>query len=168
MSQLLNKHLMCQITNKHDFFSPYFKIMMTEKIAWRHGAQKTSPSLLETSISIFISATCSAFLCSVKWRPFSAHKLSNWWRCFLSLLVFCLFTYFCSKRRSHWPVYHLLLWGIRGTWRYRRWQMTAGQVCNPGFQCCPVKRTETKSKHLFSTHQIEEHICVHRADSYSM
>lgn len=116
----------------------------------------------------FISATCSAFLCSVKWRAFSAHNLSNWWRCFLNLLVFCLFTYFCCcccKRVLHCPVYHLLLSGILGTWRYRRWQMTAGQVCNPGFQCCPVKRTETNLKHLFLINQIEEHN-VRRSDSF--
>lgn len=38
-------------------------------------------------------------------------------------------------------VCHLLLCGAQGTWRYRRWQRTAVRVCNPGFQCCPVKRT---------------------------
>lgn len=154
-------------------FSPYFKIMITEKMSMKTQCteDKSITFYCPLETYLFSSVLLAVPFSVVKWGAFSAQKLSYWWICFLNLLVFCLFTYFCCcccKRRLHWPVYHLLLWGIRGTWTYRRWQMTAGQVCNPGPQCCPVKRTETKWKHLFLIDQIEERVYVHRADSYSV
>lgn len=36
---------------------------------------------------------------------------------------------------------NLQLCRLQGTWRYRQWQKRSNLVCNPGFQCCPVKTT---------------------------
>lgn len=35
-------------------------------------------------------------------------------------------------------VSHALFWGSWGIWKYRRWWMTAGRGCTPGFQSCPI------------------------------